>query len=629
MFAGKVAVMKNHFLLRHGRLREPWLWPWRGLLRACAVAVSLGLWANLPCEPAFAAEPVHAIAMHGTPKYVAGFTHFDYVNPDAPKGGAFNLGVLGGFDSLNPLIVKGVSARGIREHTLESLLGRSLDEPFSLYGLLAQTVEVDDERTYVEFTLNPAARFSDGAPVTQEDVLFSWELLKTKGRPNHRSYYSKVARAEKVGERGVRFTFGGDVDREMPLIMGLMPILAKHAIDPGTFEQTTLQPLIGSGAYIAEEIDPGGSVIFRRNPDYWGRDLPVMRGKSNFDSIRYEYFRDNNTLFEAFKKGLYDARPEDDPTRWATAYDFPAVTDGRVVVETFETGVPKGMSAFVFNTRRKPFDDIRVREALIRLFDFEWINRTLYHGLYARTQSYFEGSELSSVGRAATQAERALLAGWSEGVRGDILDGSFRLPETDGSGRDREGLRAALDLLKAAGFETRQGQLVDPQSGQPFAFELLVANKEQERLALSYSRSLKRAGITASVRLVDAAQFERRRISYDFDMIQNFWFASLSPGNEQTFYWGSDAARIDGTRNYAGIANPAVDAMIQALLAARERSDFVDAVRALDRVLISGAYMIPLFHLPRQWMARKAWIGVPGTVSLYGYDFDTWWAKAQ
>ena len=610
--------MKNHLF-------------YQGFAAAAMRSICLGLLliAGAGTAQAEPGKPAHAIAMHGTPKYEPGFAHFGYVNADAPKGGALTIGVLGSFDSINPLIVKGVAARGVREHTLESLMGRSLDEPFSLYGLLAETIETDDERTYVEFTLNPEAKFSDGKTVTSEDVLFSWDLLKTKGRPNHRTYYGKVAKAEKVGERGVRFTFTNDVDREIPLIMGLMPILPKHAIDPETFEQTTLDAMIGSGPYMIDNVDPGGSITFRRNPDYWARDLGVKRGQDNFDTIRYEYFRDNNTLFEAFKKGLYDARPEDDPTRWATGYDFPAVKDGRVVLQEFETGVPKGMSAFVFNTRRAPFDDIRVRQALVRLFDFEWINRSLYYDLYSRTQSYFEGSELSAIGKPASDAEKALLADWGDAVRDDVMDGTYGLPQTDGSGRDREGLRAALKLLKDAGFETKDGVLVSKTNGTPFNFEILVANKEQERLALTYGRTLKRAGITVSVRLVDAAQYERRRIAYDYDTIQNFWFESLSPGNEQLFYWSGDAAKTDGTRNYPGIDNPAVDAMISALLAARERPAFVDAVRALDRVLVSGAYVVPLFHLPKQWMARKATLGVPEETSLYGYVFETWWQKPQ
>ncbi|MCB2079042.1 MAG: ABC transporter substrate-binding protein, partial [Novosphingobium sp.] len=471
-------------------------------LRVLCLALLLA--ANPGIVRAQTGMPAHGIAMHGAVKYPAGFSNFEYINPDAPKGGSLTIGVLGSFDSVNPLIVKGVAARGVREHTLESLMGRSLDEPFSLYGLLAETIETDEERTYVEFTLDPRAKFSDGEPVTPGDVLFTWELLKTKGRPNHRTYYGKVAKAEQVGERGVRFTFTDDVDREIPLIMGLMPILPKHATDPETFEQTTLDAMIGSGPYRIDNVDPGGSITFRRNPDYWARDLGVKRGQDNFDTIRYEYFRDNNTLFEAFKKGLYQVNLEGDPAQWNTGYDFPAVQDGRVVLQKFQTGVPKGMSAFVFNTRRPPFDDIRVRQALVRLFDFEWINRSLYYDLYSRTQSYFEGSELSAIGRPAGDSEKALLADWGDAVRDDVMDGTYRLPQTDGSGRDREGLLAAMKLLDQAGFEAKDGVMVNKADGMPFSFEILVASKEQERLALSYGRTLKRAGITVSVRLVDA-----------------------------------------------------------------------------------------------------------------------------
>ncbi|MFN0263759.1 extracellular solute-binding protein [Tepidamorphus sp. 3E244] len=611
--------MKNHPLNLVGFAAGPIL---RALLVVLAVVLVLAVMPRLSH-----AEPAHGIAMHGEPAYEDGFAHFSYVNPDAPKGGEFNMGIIGSFDSLNPLIVRGVAPRGIREHTLEPLMMRAFDEPFSLYGLLAEKVETDEARSFVEFTLNPKARFSDGEPVKPSDVLFTWELLKTKGRPNHRTYYSKVAKAEQVGEHGVRFTFAGEPDREMPLIMGLMPILAEHATDPETFEQTGLEPLLGSGPYVVDGVDPGGSITLKRNPDYWARDLAVKRGQDNFDVIRFEYFRDNNTMFEAFKKGLYDARPEDDPTRWATGYDFPAVSDGRIVLDTFETGVPKGMSALVFNTRRPPFDDIRVRQAMIRLFDFEWINRSLYHDLYSRTESYYQGSELSAIGKPASDHERELLAPFADQVRDDVMDGTFNLPKTDGSGRDRDGLRAALKLFREAGFSAKGGVLT--RDGEPLTFEILVANKEQERLALTYARTLKRAGVAASVRLVDSAQLERRRLNYDYDMIQNFWFASLSPGNEQLFYWGSDAAAVEGTRNYPGIANPAVDAMIAALLEAREREDFVDAVRALDRVLISGSYVIPLFHLPKQWVARQTNLGIPETTSLYGYLLETWWKQTN
>jgi peptide/nickel transport system substrate-binding protein len=573
-------------------------------------------------------EQAHGIAMHGDLLYPPDFTHFDYVNPAAPKGGRLTLGVSGSFDSLNPLVVRGVPARGLREYVFESLMARSFDEPFSLYGLIAESVEVPDDRSWVAFTLRPQARFADGEPITVDDVIFSWELLKTRGRPNHRSYYSQIGEVQRIGERTVRFTFT-EPDREMALIMGLMPILPSHHYDPETFERGGLSKPLGSGPYEVAELSAGSSITYRRNEDYWAADLPVTRGLHNFDEIRFEYYRDANTMFEAFRTGLIDVRPEDDPGRWATGYDFPAVRDRRVVLDEFETGVPRGMSALVFNTRRPVFADRRVREALLHLFDGEWINRNLYHGLYERTASYFEGSELSARGHPASELEHEILDPWLDGIPEDVLDGSYELPVTDGSGRDRANLRHALALLDEAGWSLDGGELRHADTGERFAFEILVVTRDQERLALAYGRTLERAGIRVAVRQVDTTQFEQRRQVYDFDMIQNFWFASLSPGNEQRFYWGSAAAETDGTRNYMGVADPAADAAIDALLAAEERDDFVAAVRALDRALIAGTYVVPLFHLPNQWAARWTHIDRPETTSLYGYIIESWWRSSE
>lgn len=572
-----------------------------------------------------AAEPRHAIAMHGEPALPANFTAFPYVNPDAPKTGRLVHGVLGTFDSLNPLIIKGIAPSEIRGYVIEGLMARGYDEPFTLYGLIAQTVETDAARSYVTFNLNPAARFSDGRPITADDVIFSWQLLRDHGRPNHRIYYAKVTKAEALSTRSVRFDLSGSNDRELPLILGLMPVLPKHAIDPATFEETTLTPPIGSGPYVVEAVDVGKSVTLKRDPNYWGRDLPVNRGYWNFDTVRLDFYRDSNTHFEAFKKGLYDVRAELDPSRWEQAYDFPAVRDGRVIKEALTNGMPKAMSALVFNTRRPIFADIRVRQALLLLFDFEWLNKSFFFGRYVRTRSYFDGSELSSAGIPASERERSLLAPFPNAVRPDILAGTWAPPVTDGSGRDRETLRAALALLDAAGYELAGTQLRSRETKRPFAFEIMVTTRDQERLALHFSQSLKRAGISATVRMVDAVQFDRRRITYDFDMIQNRWDQSLSPGNEQAFYWGSAAADEDGTRNYMGARSPAIDAMIAALLKAEGREDFVAAVRALDRVLLSGFYVIPLFHSPEQWIARWSSIAHPERTPLTGYLPETWW----
>jgi peptide/nickel transport system substrate-binding protein len=576
-------------------------------------------------DAAHAAEPRHVIAMHGEPALPEGFSRLPYADPAAPKGGRLVQGVLGTFDSLNPFIVKGIAPQSIRGYVVESLMARGYDEPFTLYGLIARAVETDAQRSYVTFYLDPAARFSDDQPVTVEDVIFSWQILRDKGRPNHRTYYAKVAKAEAVGERAVRFDLSGSDDRELPLILGLMPVLAKHAIDPETFEETSFQPPLGTGPYVVGEVDPGKSVTLKRNPAYWGRDLAVNRGLWNFDEVRFDYYREANTHLEAFKRGLYDMRSEHDPGRWQTAYDFSAVRDGRVIKEALPTGVPKTSTFFVFNTRRAIFSDIRVREAISLLFDFEWINHSYFFDLYRRTASYFDGSELSSHGRPADQRERALLAPFPGAVRADMLAGTWSPPVSDGSGRDRATLKRALALFAAAGYELRDTELVDRRSGQALTFEILVTARDEERLALLFSQSLKRAGIAARVRMVDAVQYEGRRLTYDFDMIENRWDQSLSPGNEQAFYWGSAAADQPGTRNYMGVKSPAVDAMIAALLKAESREDFVAAVRALDRSLLSGFYTIPLFHLPAQWIARWRRIERPAATSLYGYLPETWW----
>jgi peptide/nickel transport system substrate-binding protein len=578
---------------------------------------------------AHAAEPRHAIAMHGAPALPEGFTRLPYADPAAPKGGRLVQGVLGTFDSLNPLIVKGIAPPSIRGYVIESLMARGYDEPFTLYGLIARAIETDAQRSYVTFHLDPAAKFSDGKPVTAEDIIFSWQLLRDKGRPNHRTYYAKVAKAEALGEQAVRFDLSGSDDRELALILGLMPVLAKHAVKPETFEETSFQAPLGTGPYIVGEVDPGKSVTLKRNPDYWGRDLAINRGLWNFDEVRFDYYREANTHLEAFKRGLYDLRNEHDPGRWQTAYDFAAVRDGRVLKEALPTGVPKASSYFVFNTRRAVFSDIRAREAISLLFDFEWINHGYFFDLYQRSASYFDGSELSSHGRPADQREKALLAPFAEAVRADVLDGTWSPPVSDGSGRDRVTLKRALDLFAAAGYELRGTALVERKSGRPLTFEILVTARDEERLALLFSQSLKRAGIAARVRLVDAVQYEGRRLTYDFDMIQNRWDQSLSPGNEQAFYWGSAAADQPGTRNYMGVKSPAVDAMIAALLKAEDRGDFVAAVRALDRVLISGFYVIPLFYLPAQWVARWTTVGRPATTSLYGYLPETWWREPK
>jgi peptide/nickel transport system substrate-binding protein len=608
----------------------------------------VGLLAFIPTgsvsTPAGAGEARYAIAMHGEPALPEGFKAARYVNPDAPKGGRLVEGVLGSFDSLNPFIVKGLVAQGIRSpfvsgsnviqgYVVESLMTRGYDEPFTLYGLIARTVETDDARSFVTFNLDPAARFSDGHPVTPQDVLFSWQLLREHGRPNQRLYYGKVASAAIVGERAIRFDLAGSNDRELPLILGLMAVLPKHAINSETFEETSFAPPIGSGPYVVGKVEAGKSLTLERNPDYWGRDLPINRGFWNFDEIRFDYYRDANSYHEAFKKGLLDLRTETDPGRWQTTYDFPAVRDGRVIKEALSSGLPKASSFYVFNTRRPIFADVRVRQALALLFDFEWINHNLFFDLYQRSGSYFEGSELSARGRPAGADERALLASFPDAVRPEVLDGTWSPQVSDGTGRDRATLRRALELLSTAGYELRGGELVEARTGNPLTFEIMIAirhdTQDEQRLATMFASNLKRAGITARVRLVDAVQFETRRIAFDFDMIQNRWDESLSPGNEQGFYWSAAAADQNGSRNYMGVKSAAIDAMIGTLVRAERRTDVVAAVRALDRVLISGTYTVPLFHHSEEWVAHWTRIRHPDATSLSGFLLETWWQQPK
>jgi peptide/nickel transport system substrate-binding protein len=590
------------------------------------VAAALA-WTWLTGAGAFAA-PEPGIAMHGMPRYGEGFAHFDYVNPDAPIGGVLRMGVLGSFDSLNPFIVKGAPVAGMREYVYETLLARSYDEPFSLYGLIAASVETPADRSSVTFQIRPEARFADGTPVTPEDVLFSFSLLKSKGRPNHRTYYAKVAAAEKVGEHGVQFTFAGGGDREMPLIMGLMPVFPKHALTAEAFDRTSFDKPLASGPYIVAEVQPGAGIVLKRNPNYWGRNLAITRGQFNFDTIRIDYYRDSTAMMEAFRKGLFDVLGDAtsiDAVQWAEAFNFPAVQDGLVKKLAFSLEVPAPMAALVFNTRRPLFADRRVRDALTRLFDFEWVNKTLFRGLYARTESFFDRSELSSHNRPADERERALLAPFAAELLPGMMQGTFAQPASDGSGTNREGRREAIALLREAGYELKDGVMTAKATGLPFSFEMLCVTREQQRLMLAFEGELRQIGIDARVRLIDSSQFQRSLTAFDFDMIQTAWHSSLSPGNEQNFRWSTASASQDGSFNYAGVRSRGADAMIAAMLSAGTRADFVSAIRALDRILLSGRYVIPLYYAPEQWLAAWSHLHHPPGSTLYGTRLETWW----
>ncbi len=574
-----------------------------------------------------------AIAMHGSPALGPDFDHLPYANPHAPKGGVLRLGAPGAFDNLNPYGVNaGTTAAGLAGPVYESLMARSYDEPFTLYGLIAQTIETDSARDYVTFRLNPAAHFSDGRPITAKDVVFTFNLLKTKGRPQQRAAYALVREIDAPDAHTIHYDLAGADDRELPLILALMPVLPAHAMTEKRFTQDGLAVPLGSGPYRVVEVKPGERIVLRRDDTYWGKDLPIMRGLYNFNEVDIDYARDDNSLFEAFKAGLIDYRQETDPHRWIGGYDFPARRDGRVTVESLPLGGPKGMQGFAFNTRRAIFADARLREALAMMFDFEWINANLYSNLYTRTKSLFDESALSSSGRPASAAERALLAPFPNAVRGDVMEGKWTPPRSDGSGRDRELARKALALAAEVGWRLRNGALA--RQGRPLSFEILVVDREQERLALNYSDELRRIGVETKVRLVDEVQYQRRRQRFDFDMMIGLWQASASPGNEERMRWGGDSADQEASYNLAGAKNPAIDAMISALQAARSQQDFVTAVRALDRVLISGFYIVPLFHCRDQWVAEWRRIAHPESLPhyaqpLFGDVLESFWRSAE
>ena len=594
-----------------------------GVLERLAPAVVL---AALLAAGAPAAEAgSHGIAMHGPPKYGAGFEHFDYVNPGAPKGGEFRRARTGTFDSLNPFIVKGVRAYG--GHLMfETLMRRAWDEPFSLYGLVAESIEVPDDRSSVTFVLRPEARFHDGSPITTDDVVFSWETLKERGRPNHRLFYRQVRRVERPGPRSVRFVFDSESpDRELAMLMGLMPILSKSWYETVPFEETTLDPPLGSGPYRIESIDPGRSIVYRRDPGWWGRDLAVNRGQYNFDRIRFDYYRDADVMMEAFKAGDYDFRDEPSAARLATGYDFPAVADGRVKVERLAHGRPSGMRAFVFNARREIFADRTVRHALAHAFDFAWINQALLHGAYIRTRSIFDNSELGSRG-VPEEGELALLEPHRDRLPPELFGAPYRPPGDGGS--VRANLREARRLLAEARWAVRGGELRRESDGLPMAFEILLVRPGNEKIALAFARNLERLGVEARVRTVDTAQYQNRRNGYDFDMLIYRWGMSLSPGNEQAFYWGAAAAGQEGTRNYPGVRDPVVDSLIKRMTNVRSREEFVDTIRAMDRVLLWGHYFVPLYHRNDDYVAYWDKFGRPEATPLYGVVVEAWWEDA-
>ncbi|MBF0560444.1 MAG: ABC transporter substrate-binding protein [Alphaproteobacteria bacterium] len=591
--------------------------------------IGIGTFFFLLAAHAASAAPLQAIAMHGEPKYGANFQHFDYVNPAAPKGGDVRLFALGTFDSLNSYILKGQAAAGL-ELTADTLMVEAADEPFTEYGLLAQSIEMAPDRSWVVFTLRPEARFNDGQPVTADDVVFSFDVLKTKGAPSFRLYYADVAKVEKEGNLRVRFTLSSGENRELPLILGQLPVLPKHYWQNRDFAQTTLEVPVSNGPYRIDKFEAGRFISYVRDPNYWGRDVPVRRGVFNFDHLRYDYYRDTTVALEAFKAAAYDFRQENVAKLWATGYDFPAVAAGLVRKEELHHQNPVGMQGFAFNLRRPLFRDRRVRQALGAAFDFEWANKNLFHGQYVRTDSYFANSELAAHGLPGPLELKIL-----EPLRGRIPDSvftsDFKPPHTDGSGNNRENLHQATEWLQEAGFRLKDGRLVDG-TGQPFVFEILLSEPVWERIVMPFVHNLEKLGIRASVRIVDPAQYENRVRDFDFDMVVANWGESLSTGNEQREFWGSAAADMPGSRNLVGIKDPAIDLLTAGIIAASDRESLVAHTRALDRVLLSGYYVIPNWHIPYDRVAYWNKFGRPDVLPMKGYQFFDWWidpAKAK
>ncbi|WP_416237389.1 extracellular solute-binding protein [Sulfitobacter sp. F26204] len=575
------------------------------------------------------AESVHGLAMYGDPALPADFLALPYANPDAPKGGNITLGNTGGFDSLNPFVRKGNVPWQLHQFTHESLMGRSWDEPFTLYGLLADSVDVPDSRAWVEFTLHPEAAFSDGSPVTVEDVIFSYELLGSKGHPRYHGLYRQIKSIEATGPRSVRFTFNTD-NRELALLAGMRPILSKAQWEDVDFANAPLAEIpLGTGPYVISDYDAGRQVTLTRNPDYWGSDVPFRRGTHNFDQIKIDFYGDANVLQEAFKAGEISAVREFNAEAWATQYDFPAITRGDVIKSTFPHQKPSGMTGFVMNTRRAPFDDWRVRDALIQAFNFEFINETLTGGALPRITSYFSGSTLAMRPGAAPAEVADLLAPFATTLPQDTLEG-YALPVSDGSARNRAGIRAAMTQLQAAGYSAEGGIMRGPD-GQPMQFEILLSkgNAEHAKIAELYVQALTRLGIQAVVEAVDAAQLTQRSNAFDFDIVHFRRALSLSPGNEQRFYWGSEAASQQGSRNLMGVQDPAVDAMIDAMLAAKTTEAFTNATRALDRVLTAGRYVIPFWQFNEGLIAHRVEMKYPDKLPIYGdgpnYMPEVWW----
>ena len=590
-----------------------------GRLAAAAILMVLAA----PCA---LAQPAHGVAMHGEPAYPPDFTHFSYVDPDAPKGGSLVMAAIGSFDSTNPYIIRGEPVAGIGL-VYDTLTTQSNDEPFTEYGLLAEKIDMPEDRSWVAFELRPQARWQDGTPITVDDVIFSFDILKTKGQPFYRAYYANVRSAVQDGERRVKFLFDGTDNRELPLILGQLPVLPKHYWEGRDFERSTLDSPLGSGPYRIRSIDPGRGVVYERVADYWGADIPVNKGRFNFDQVRYEYYRDPNVALEAFKAGRFDLRVESSSRFWATGYDGPALQRGLITKLEIPTEGSGGMQGFVFNTRREKFKDPRVRRALDYAFDFEWTNKTLFYGAYTRTASYFANTELASSGLPGPD-ELKLLEPYRDRLPHEVFDETYQPPVTDGSGNNRDNLRQAVALLKEAGYEIKGGKLVNAATGEPFGFEILLDSGGLfERIVGPFAKGLERLGIAVTMRTADDAQYQKRLDTFDFDMVVATFGQSQSPGNEQRDFWGSAAADQEGSRNLIGIKDPIVDELIGEIITAHSREDLIAACRALDRVLLWNHFVIPQWHNRVTRIAFWDKLDHPAQWPRYGVDLFAWWVN--
>lgn len=592
-------------------------------LRYSATALAFSLLCLLsPIQPGTAqeGEKLHALTLGDAPKYGPDFKHLDYVNPDAPKGGTVTYGAIGTFDSFNPYIIKGTPA-GVANETLTTSTD---DDSLTEYGLIAESMEIAPDKSWIIFNLRPEARWHDGKPITADDVVFSLDILKEKGDPRYRYYYKDVTKVEKLADLRVKFTFSSGGNRELPVIMGQLPVLPKHYWEKHNFENVATEPPLGSGPYKIDKFDLGRSYTLKRVPDYWGKDLPINIGTNNIDTLRYEFFRDPTVALEAFKSGVIDIRQENRAKDWATAYNFPAVKDGRIIKEQIPHKNPAGMQAFVFNIRKPIFQDRKLRQALIEAFDFEWSNKALFFGQYTRTRSYFQNSEMEAKGLPSPE-ELEVLEPFRGKIPDEVFTAEYNPPKTDGSGNNRENLERAGKLLDEAGWKVESGNRV--KDGKTLAFEILLDDPAFQRIAEPYIQNLKKLGIVATLRVVDDSQYQKRVEDFDFDMISVVFGQSLSPGNEQREYWGSDAADQNGSNNLIGIKNQVIDDIVEQLVTAQTRKDLIIRCKALDRVLQWNYYVVPHWHLPafRYVWWNKFSQPAKRPEPLYGAALGSWW----